>query len=210
MTLDDLKAKLERTDLIPSQRPLLDEIDRRLAALKKAGIASLEDLSEALRGSKGLAALSAKSGVSEDYLVLARRTIEGFRPKPAKLVEYPGVDPAAVEALAGIGIIDGKHLYDAAPDAKTAAALAKKAGIPVASLRELFGLVDLSRIQWVSPAFARTLYAAGYGSVSRIASAKAEELYEAVASANEGGKFYKGKVGLRDMGRLVELAGELG
>jgi hypothetical protein len=209
MSLADLKAKLGRTDLIPSQLPLLDGIDAKLAALKKAGIKSLEDLSAALRGSKGPAALSARSGVAEDYLALLRRTMEGFRPKPAKLSEYPGIDPGVARALADLGITDSRQLYEAAPDAKAVAALARKAGVGIEALRELRGLADLSRIQWVSPAFARTLYAAGFASAPRVAASEAEEAYEAIIRANEGGRFYKGKVGLRDIGRLVALAREL-
>jgi hypothetical protein len=210
MTLADFKAKLGRTDLIPSQRPLLEGIDTKLAALGKAGIRNLEDLSAALRGSKGPAALSAKSGVAEDYLVLARRTIEGFRPKPVKLAEYPGIDPAVADALAAIGIRDSKELYEAAPEAKAAAALARRAAIPAESVRELIRLADLSRIQWVGATFARVLYEAGCRSAADIAGADATALHEAVLRANEGAALYKGKIGLRDIGRLVALAGELG
>jgi len=210
ISLSDLKAKLERADLIPSQLPLLDGIDKKLAALGKAGIRSLEDLSLALKGAKGPYALASKSKVPEDYLVLLRRTIESFRPKPAKLAEYQGIDPKLVDALSGIDIRDSMALYDAAPDAKSAAALAKKAGAEAKAISELRCLCDLSRIQWVSPTFSRVLYDAGYRSPAEIAGAKAEAVYESVLRANEGGRLYKGKVGLRDIGRLVALAGELG
>jgi predicted flap endonuclease-1-like 5' DNA nuclease len=209
MTLADLKARLLRSDLIPSQLPLLDGIDRKLAAIKKAGVATLEDLSAALRGAKGPAALSAKSGVAEDYLILVRRTIEGFRPKPVKLPEYPSLAPAIVAALAAMGIGDSKELYEAAPDAEAQAALAKRAGIPAASVRELLCLADLSRMQWVGATFARVLYEAGYRSPADIAAAKAEDVYESVSRANEDAALYKGKIGLRDMGRLVSSAKEL-
>lgn len=210
MSLADLEAKLERTDLIPSQRPLLDGIGKKLAALRKAGVANLEDLSAALRGAKGPSALAAESGVAEDYLVLLRRTIEGFRPKPVKLAEYPGADPRSIDALAALGILDSKALYEAASGAKAAAALAKRAGIPSASVMELLCLAGLSRIQWVGATFARVLYEAGCRSPADIAAADASTLYEAVLRANEGGARYKGKIGLRDIGRLVMLAGELG
>jgi hypothetical protein len=209
LTLSDLKAKLERADLIPSQLPLLDGIGGKMSALKKAGVSSLEDLSAALRGSRGPASLSSKSGVAEDYLVLLRRALEGFRPKPARLGEYPGVEPEVVEALAALGFRDSKGLYEAASDSASAAVLARKAAVPAKAVRELLCLCCLSRVQWVSPAFARTLYEAGYESAAALASARPEDVYESVLRANEGGRFYKGKVGLRDMGRLVALAGEL-
>jgi predicted flap endonuclease-1-like 5' DNA nuclease len=209
MDLSDLQAKLERTDLIPSHLPLLDGIERKLSALEKAGISDLEALSSALRGGRGPASLATKSGLSEDYLVLLRRVIEGFRPKPIPLGDYPGIEPGTAAALGGEGIRDSKALYEAAPDEKATKALAKKAGIAVRTVQELLDLADLSRIQWVSPTFARVLHDAGYRKASDIAAANAEEVYKAVIRANEGGRLYKGKIGLRDIRRLVVLAGEL-
>jgi predicted flap endonuclease-1-like 5' DNA nuclease len=209
MTLSGLKRRLEEADLIPSQLPLLDGIDKKIAALKKAGISNLEDLSGALHGSKGPAALAAKSGLPEDYLVLLRRAIEGYRPKPVPLRDYPGIDEAVVRALAGAGIADSKSLYEAALGKKERTQLAKATGIEARALEELAHLSDLSRIQWVGSTFARVLYEAGYRSPARIAAADPEAVYEAAVRANEANKFYRGKIGLRDIKRLVKLAAEL-
>lgn len=208
-SLTRLKERLERTDMIPSQLPLLDGLEEKLGALRASGIETLEDLSRALRGSKGPAALAVRSGVPAGYLILLRRMIEGFRPKPVRLREYPGVPRGAVEALERLGIRDGKALFEAAPDSRSAAQTARKAGLPAEAVRELLGLADLSRIQWVSPAFARALYEAGFRGAAAVAAAKPETAYGRVLRANEGGRFYGGKVGLLDMARLVMLAGEL-
>jgi predicted flap endonuclease-1-like 5' DNA nuclease len=209
MTLKDLKRKLEKADLIPSQLPLLDGIDKNLAALKKAGVQNLEDLSRNLRGSKGPASLAAKSGLSADYLVLMRRTIEGFRPKPLPLRDYPGIDDAAVRALAESGIVDSKSLYEAALGKKARTALAKSTGIAAKTVEEFANLSDLSRIQWVGSTFARVLYVAGFISPTQIAAADPVAVYDAVMRANEANKLYRGKIGLRDIKRLVKLASEL-
>jgi hypothetical protein len=209
MLLSDLKDKLERSDLIPSHLPLLDGIERKSAALKKAGISNLEDLSRALRGGKGPASLAAKTGLSEDYLILLRRAIEGFRPKPIRLADYPGIAPGLAEALAAAGVSDSKALYEAATDTKAANALARKAGLSTTALQELLALSDLSRIQWVSATFARVLYDAGYQKTANVAAADAQAVYESVLRANEGGRLYKGKIGLRDIKRLLVFALEL-
>ncbi len=72
---------------------------------------------------------------------------------------------------------------------------------------ELERLSDLSRVQWVSPLFASLLSDAGFGSVARVAAAKPDALYAKVDAANDArGRPYKGKVGQRDMGRLIYLA----
>lgn len=54
--------------------------------------------------------------------------------------------------------------------------------------------------------FARVLVASGFDSAPKVAGADPDALYEAVATANENARFYKGKVGLRDMKRLVVAA----
>lgn len=58
-----LQKRLQSTDLIPSQEPLLEDISAKMSALGKAGIASLADLRAALKTTKALEALAQQSGV---------------------------------------------------------------------------------------------------------------------------------------------------
>jgi hypothetical protein len=53
------------------------------------------------------------------------------------------------------------------------------------------------------------LVAAAYDSASKVAAAKAEDLYEALRRVNEGNRFFKGTIGQRDVKRLVQAAGYL-
>ncbi len=77
----------------------------------------------------------------------------------------------------------------------------------VAVLETLVRLADLTRVQWVSPTAARMLLEAGCGSVSDVAAADAGDLCEALARVNEGDRFFKGRIGLRDVRRLIRAAG---
>jgi len=79
--------------------------------------------------------------------------------------------------------------------------------VDAALLEALVRLADLTRVQWVSPIAARMLVEAGYDSASKVAAADAEDLCEALVRVNEGDKFFKGKIGLRDIKRLVRAAG---
>lgn len=65
---------------------------------------------------------------------------------------------------------------------------------------------DLSRIQWVNPLFARLLLEGGYGSVARVSAADSSELVQAIADANARLLLFKGKIGQKDMARLVYCA----
>lgn len=117
---------------------------------------------------------------------------------------FDWLDASLLAKLANVGIENTEQLHLAASSGR--GLLAKKIGVRVDDLAEALALADLSRVQWVSPTFARVLVAAGFDSAAKVASADAEDLCKAVAKANENSKYYKGKVGLRDIKRLVAAA----
>lgn len=203
--LGSLQARLEHTDLIPSQLPLLDGLNKRIAAFRKAGIDSVADLRAALKNSRSLASLSERSGVDSEYLKLLKRTINGFFPKPRSLGEADWLGKRTIAALHEAGIKNTQQLFEACEADR--ADVVRQAGVNPKDLSELNTVSGLCRIQWVSPGFARVLMAAGMKDAATIAKADPEALYAAIADANEGAKFYKGKVGLRDVRRLVTAAG---
>lgn len=199
-----LQARLNTTDLIPSQEPLRDGMARKMSALGAAGVNTLADLQANLKTAKGLASLAERTGIDPGYLQLLRRTINGFFPKPRALREIDWLDAKTVVSLAKAGIGNTQQLYDAA--SQGAASLARKTGTDVKTLRAFLAIADLCRIQWVSPTFARVLVAAGMSDPADVARADPEALFQAIADANAGAKFYKGKIGLRDIRRLVTAA----
>jgi hypothetical protein len=51
------------------------------------------------------------------------------------------------------------------------------------------------------------LLEAGCTGSAKLAKADADELYEALACVNAGDKYFKGRIGLRDVKRLIVAAG---
>lgn len=199
-----LGKRLQATDLIPSQEPLLDGFDAKSTALGAADIRSVADLRLALKTPKSLASLSAQTGIDAGYLRLLKRTIEGFFPKPRPLKDWDWVSDAVASGLVKAGIANTRQLFEATRDG--AQGLAEKIGVDVIALEEPAAVADLCRIQWASPNFARALVAAGKTSPAAVAKADPNALYQALIDANEGARFYGGKVGLRDVRRLVDAA----
>lgn len=202
---DAVRERLQGTDLIPSQEPLLDGLAEKMISITGAGVTSLADLRSALKTEKSLASLSKNSGVDVGYLQLLRRVINGYFPKPRPLreIDWLGVD--VVNSLKTAGIGNTRQLFDAASAGVTG--LAERTGIEQKHAGELFAISDLCRIQWVSLNFARVLVAAGFTSADAVAKANPEALSKAIETANLDAKFHKGKVGLRDIRRLVAAAG---
>lgn len=206
VSLDDLQKRLEATDLIPSRASLLEDLAVKLKALENQGITSLADLRVTLKNPKRLTAVAEATGIDEQYLVLLRREIEGYFPKPEALNTFDWLLKGDIEKLEQNGISDAAKLYESAGTAHQRAELAKSADVSMVTLDTLAHITDLTRVQWVSPNFARMLMAAGYDSTAKVAAANAETLYEALESANAGNIYFKGKIGLRDVKRLVMAA----
>jgi hypothetical protein len=183
---------------------LLDGIANNFAALERTGCKSIRELRARLKSAKTIVLLAEDSGIDADYLSLLRRVVEGFFPKPQLLTVFDWLDKNTLVKLEKAGIKNTEQLYLAA--CSDLAALAKMTGLHAKGLSEPIALSNLSRVQWVSPNFARVLIASGFDSAAKVANANPEVLYAAVTKANENARFYKGKVGVRDMNRLVAAA----
>lgn len=204
-SLDDLRARLEAIDLIPSQEPLRERIAERFALLARAGINSVVDLQSRLKSRRSVESLAADSGIDEDYLVLLRRAVQGFYPRPRPLRAFDWVDENVIAALEAAGVKNSQQLNAATEEGL--AELAERAHVPVSELAPLAALCELVSVQWVSPSFARALVAAGFPSSAAVAQADPDLLCRAVATANGDGRFYKGSIGRRDISRVIDAAG---
>jgi len=206
ISLDDLRKRIEATDLVPSRASLTDKIREKMKALEKLGIITLASLRDKLKNPKRLAAVAEATGIDTQYLTLLRREIESYFPKPAVLKVFTWLPKDEIVKLEQNGIGDTAALYELTSSAKKRSELVKSTGVDTATLEMLARLADLMRVQWVSPTFGRMLIVAGYDSAAKVAAANADELCLALASINAGDRFFKGKIGLRDIKRLVQAA----
>ncbi len=206
ISLEDLRIRIEATDLVPSRASLTDNIREKMKALEKQGIITLASLRDELKNARRLAAMAKATGIDTQYPILLRREIEGYFPKPVALKVFDWLPKEDIVSLERNGIRDTAVLHEMAYNAEKRTALAKSTGVNLATLEILAQLADLVRVQWVSPTFARMLITAGYKSAVMVAEANAVDLCEALASINAGGEFFKGRIGLRDIKRFVQAA----
>jgi predicted flap endonuclease-1-like 5' DNA nuclease len=205
--LDDLQRRIEETDLVPSRASLLDGLKMKLQALEQQGITTLASLRNELKNAKRREAVSNMTGIDVQYLILLRREIEGYFPKPPALKAFDWLPKEEIAKLEENGMRNIAALYQAAVSVGRGTELTESTGVDAAVLEALVRLADLTRIQWVSPTAARMLVEAGYDSAAKVAAADSEDLYKALVRVNEGDRFFKGKIGLRDVKRLVQAAG---
>jgi len=206
VNLDDLRTRIKTTDLIPSRVILLEDIDGLFDRISQKGIQTWADLQKAIKNPKNLEEFSRETGIDLQYLVLLRREVEGYLPKPFNLKDIDWVPQEVIKKLVDKGIINSELLFSKLSEMKLRTSYAEEVGIDSAQLLYLVNLASLSRVQWVSPTTARMLIEAGYENCQKLASAKGDALFEAMIRVNAGGKYFKGTIGLRDINRLVEAA----
>lgn len=209
ISLDELRSRIESTDLVPSRACLHDGISEKFEALKKQGILSFGALRKELKNAERMKNLSASCGVDADYLNLLRREIESYFPKPFPLLDFDWLPVEQVDRLAAGGISTTQIFFETSGQVvgtQEPAAL----GVDAAVLEELTALCNLTRVQWISPLAAKMLLEAGFKTAADLARADADVLCASLERVNTGNRFFKGKIGLRDVKRLIHSAKFIG
>jgi len=207
ITLAEVKARIRSTDLVPSRQSLVESIDHDFEHLDLQGLQTMADLMNALKNPSRLEALSQAAEIDSQKLVLLRREIESYNPKPFKLTEIDWLSRQTILRLIDQGIGNSANLYEITKEEDGVTKLLNSTGIDPEESQILASLADLARVQWVSLNFARMLLAAGIKSSQELALADANQLCLDLERINGGGNFFNGKIGLRDVKRLIHSAG---
>lgn len=206
ISIDSYKELLKNSELIPSWRILEENIDKNLTTLQNNGINNLNELLTTLKTKEQIEAFSKQSGLSENYLTILKRMVNGYRQKPNRLKDFTCINQDTIAKLDSIGIKNTAKLYDQVLSGEKRKKLGKETGIPNDEILILTKLADLSRIRWVNHTFAYVLLEAGYDTAYKVAHADYIEVYETVKQLNEERKIYNAHIGIRDMKMVVDAA----
>lgn len=206
ISLEDFKQRLQEADLLPSQKILKEEPDQRFDCLKKHNIKNMLDLQKALKTKAKVQSFAKESGVPEKYLIIMRREVNSYQPKPNNFKDIPGIEPEVLAKLSAAGIKHTRHLFDKILTPVKRKDFSLQTGIPLGGVEILAKMTDLSRIKWVGPIFTRLLIQAGYDTAEKVSLADFGELHKTLTKLNEEKKYYKGQLGLNDMKLCVKVA----
>jgi hypothetical protein len=209
ISIDQYKAKLENSDLLPSRTILKDRLDDRFDHFKNIGVKNIQELLQLLKKKDKLAELSKIEFFSGDYLAILLRELNSINPKPNKISEFSGISPATVSKLDKLGITNTEKLYDRVITPEKRQQLSIDAGIDLSEILELTKLADLSRIKWVGATFARMLHDVGTDTAEKASKSNFDELHKKINQINMERNYFKGKIGLNDMKLFVNAAKEV-
>ncbi len=164
------------------------------------------DLRGALKNPKNIPSISEKTGIPSEYLVLLRREIESYFPQAFPIGSFDWLPKMDIEKLEKQGYRNTALLFDALHSPEKREELQIALGIDPQVIHELSRLVNLTRIQWISPTAARMLASAGYHDAKSVSEADADKMCDELDQINKDQLYFKGKIGLRDIKRLIQAA----
>ena len=206
ISIEEVKAHIQKIDLVPSRISLLENIERKFKVVKKNGVTNLAELRNRIKTAKRIEEFSSVTKLDFEYLNLLRREIESWFSKPHKLKEFKWISESEITNLMNSKYNNSKVLHESITSSSALIRIAKSTRSKVDVLKELVKLSGLTRIQWVNPTVARMLVLGKYETIDDVASADPETLCNKLAEINEEHRFFKGKIGLRDIKRLVTAA----
>jgi len=209
ISIDEYKEILKTADLLPSWQVLKEDIDKNLDIIKKHNIQNLDELLVALKNKSKLQEFSKQSGLSENYLAVLRRVVNGYQPKPNRIKDFNCIDENIVRKLETLGIKNTFKLYEKVQTSEKRNKFSKEIEVSKNEIMKLTKLTDLSRIRWVNHTFAYVLLEAGYDTAEKVANADYFELYETVKQLNKEREIYNAHIGAHDMKLCVESAQNL-
>lgn len=192
--------------MLPSRILLHNKMEVRQEALLKAGITTLGDLLHSLGSKSKREAFSVRSGLSLEYLVLLKREAGSYLARPFPLSAFPGIPFEYTEVLKSRGLVSTRDFFERVQTDEQKANASKDTGIPVARLKELHALCDLSRITGVGGIFARVIYEAGIRSTRDFAETDAAKHYRLYKAAIEKYKYAAGHFSEEDIRYCIDYA----
>lgn len=207
-SLERLKTNLATGDVLPARQILKDNIDERFEVFKSLGFHHLNDLIQALSTKQKMEKLS-KHGLPVDYLVILRREVRSYIPKPVYLREIPGIAREDVEKLAAVGITHSKHMFERGRTKKNRAGLSALTGVSIESLLEIAKLSDLGRVRGIGAVFTRLFYESGADTIENLSKWDPEELFQLVHAVNKEKNISQAVPPLKDFKQYVEISTDL-
>lgn len=202
-TINDLKQKLITQKLIPSHKILLENIDGKFAMLEELGLKTMFDIHEKLKTKPKVEKFSKETGLPFDYLIVLRREVYSYGPKPRKIQDFIYISDEIKTKLMVDGIKTTLQLFQRVYDASLRNQLKEELELSDEEVMMLAKLTDLCRLRYVNADFATLLLYSNYDTIDRIKAADHKELYKNITELNNGKVFYKGKIGLGDMNFLI-------
>ncbi|HMK53329.1 MAG TPA: DUF4332 domain-containing protein [Methanobacteriaceae archaeon] len=207
--LNKFKEELMESELLPSRQILKEDLKDRFKILKENGISNLAELMSLIKTTKKAKDFSLKSGLPEKYVLILRREVSSYQPRPVNLDKFPGVNEETVRKLQDAKIKTTVNLFERIKTPEDRKKLTVEFDINPDELLTLTKLTDLSRVKWVGPIFARIFLDSNTDTVDKLSKAEVKPLYENLIEINQEKNYTKSHFIETDVQLCVNFARKL-
>lgn len=195
ITLDEFKRIMLSSQLLPSQRLILSDIEENIEKLKDKDIFNIQELHNLLKKRNDYPAISESMHIDKDYLVILNRMVNSFIVKELPLPKIKVFTEDELQALANEGIKNTKHYYETYinPENK------KKSNISPEKLEYALRIIDLLRMNGVGVDFAKTLYDMGIKSTSDYNKTTSDKILKSFKEFNKNSSLTRATLGITDI-----------
>jgi hypothetical protein len=206
MDVKKYKIFLKKQYLIPSRQILHENIDNNFKIFESRGLKNLSKLKQAISTSAKIDNLSKETKIPLEYLNILRRELGTFDKKGVAFKDFPIIDSNTISKLDKKEIKNTKDFYEYYTQENNEKRVSDELNISAETIKCLISLSSLVRINGIASLAAVTFYEAGYKTIKDIISSTKEEMLDKITKINDQKKYYKAKLGLKDMQFVIDFA----
>jgi hypothetical protein len=199
ITLKKYTSILKSKTMIPSRSCLLENLDEKFFVLENRGVHTLADLFQLISNENEIEIILKNRLFDTNFIKVLNREIKSYQPKAIKLVEFTWITQDLQKALLELSITNTKKLLEKIDSDDFEKLHKNNFGKNYHDFDVLVSQCSLTRIQWVNHTFARVLFESDYKSVSSVANASSDTMYNTIVSINKQKNLYRGNIGLKDI-----------
>lgn len=198
-SLEEFEEILLTSRLLPSQRIILVDLSLNMQKLKNKGLKNLQNVYDLLKKKDAYPSISRETGISEAYLVILNRMVNGYIVKSLPLDKLVIFTKEELCDLAEEDIKTTKHYYESFLNAPQSENISEKVNIPLARLEYALHIIDLLRINGVGVEYAKILYEMGIQSVQDYNKTPSETILASFNELNKNKVYSKATLGISDI-----------
>ncbi len=199
ITVEEFEKIMLTTQLLPSQKLILEGISHNTRKLKDKGLTNLQEVHDLLGKKQNYPAISKDMGIDGDYLVILNRMVNSYIAKVLPLGKLGIFTKEELELLEKEKINNTKQYYEALLSTGQKEELSARTCISLSRIGYALHITDLLRINGVGVDYARILYETGVKGIGDYNRTTSETILRSVNELNRERAFSKATLGISDI-----------
>jgi len=199
ISIDEFERAMLTSQLLPSERSILNNLPLNLQKLKNNGLTNLLDLQNLLKKKKDYDSIAKDLCIDKEYLKILNRMVNSYVVKTVKLEKLEIFTCEELILLGSENIKNTECFYETFKNSEQINDVSNRLCIPVDKLKYALHIIDLLRINGVGVGYAKALYAVGIKSVYDYNKTPSETILNSIREYNKENIHSKATLGISDI-----------